>query len=74
MKWIKDIFYEIFRLFVDDGSFALAILIWLVLMRWLTSPPVISPAAAGLVLFVGLAFILIESALRYARHKRGQQQ
>ena len=37
MKWIKNIFREIFGLFVDDGAFALAILIWLSLMRWATS-------------------------------------
>jgi len=30
MNWLKNIFREIFGLFVDDGSFALlAILIWL---------------------------------------------
>lgn len=70
MKWVNNIFREIFGLFVDDGSFALAILLWLILMRWLTSRSLIESAAAGVVLFAGLALILIESALRYARRKR----
>jgi len=70
MKWAQNILRETFGLFVDDGSFALAILVWLILLRWLTSRPVIAPAVAGIVLFAGLAVILIESVLRYARRKR----
>ena len=34
MKWLKNILREIFGLFVDDGTFALAILIWLAVVRW----------------------------------------
>jgi len=70
MNWLKNIFREIFGLFVDDGSFALAIIIWLVLIRWTTSHLSLSPAATGILLFAGLALILIESTVRYARHKR----
>jgi len=69
VKWIKNILREIFGLFVEDWSFALSILLWLILMRWLTSRLVVAPAAAGVVLFAGLALILIESVLRYARRK-----
>jgi len=67
MKWIKNIFREIFGLFVDDGAFALAILIWLSFMRWATSHLALSPAAIGVILFAGLALILIESTTRFAR-------
>jgi hypothetical protein len=70
MKWVKNILREIFGLFVDDGSFALALLIWLILMRWVMSRPIIAPVVAGIALFTGLALILIESVLRYARRKR----
>jgi hypothetical protein len=70
MKWAQNILREIYGLFVDDGNFALAILVWLILMRWLTSRSVVAPAAAGIILFAGLALILIESILRYARRKR----
>ncbi len=29
MTWLRNIVAELFGLFVDDGSFAIAILIWL---------------------------------------------
>jgi hypothetical protein len=70
MMWIKNIFREIFGLFVDDGAFALAILVWLSFMRWAMSHLTLSPAIIGIILFAGLALILIESTTRYARHKR----
>lgn len=67
MSWLKSIFREIFGLFVDDGSFALAVLLWLLLL-WLVLAHV--PIAAiwrGPILFAGLIVILIASALRRAR-------
>ncbi len=70
MKWIKNIFREIFGLFVDDGSFAIAILIWLAVVRWVMPYLRITHAAIGVILFAGLALILIESTTRYARSKR----
>lgn len=70
MKWIKTILREIYGLFVDDGAFALAILIWLGLMRWTASHLRLSPTASAIILFAGLALILTESAVRYARRKR----
>jgi hypothetical protein len=59
---------EVWGLFVDDGSFAGAILVWVagavVLAR-------IGAGAGwvGVVLFVGLAGILIRSAVRFARRR-----
>ncbi len=70
MTWIKTILREIFGLFVDDGAFALAILIWLSFMHWTASHLQISPATSAVILFAGLALILIESTLRYARDKQ----
>ncbi|MBN9616234.1 MAG: hypothetical protein BGO25_18045 [Acidobacteriales bacterium 59-55] len=67
MKWISNIFREIFGLFVDDGSFALAILIWLTVLHWAVPYLRLAPAANAAIFFVGLALILAESALRYAR-------
>ena len=67
MKLLKTILDEAFGLFVDDGSFALAILIWLAVVAGLVR---FAPGAgpwAGPVLFVGLAAILVESAARQAR-------
>jgi hypothetical protein len=70
MRWLNSILREIFGLFVDDGSFAIAVLIWLALAVLLL--PRIAPAArwSGPALFAGLALILIESVLRYARQNR----
>ena len=70
MRWLNSILREIFGLFVDDGSFAIAILIWLALAVLLL--PRIAPPArwSGPALFAGLALILIESVLRYARQNR----
>jgi hypothetical protein len=70
MKWLKNILDEIFGLFVDDGSFALAILIWLALVRWATPHLNIPSRATGIILFAGLALILTESAARYSRRKQ----
>jgi hypothetical protein len=70
MKWIKTILREIYGLFVDDGAFALAILIWLSFMRWAVSHLRLSPVTSAIMLFAGLVLILTESAVRYARRKR----
>jgi hypothetical protein len=70
MNWLKNIFREIFGLFVDDGSFALAILLWLAVVRWATPHLNVPTGITGVILFAGLALILAENATRYSRHKR----
>ncbi|HEX4023447.1 MAG TPA: hypothetical protein VHX52_01895 [Steroidobacteraceae bacterium] len=66
MRWLTTIITEIFGLFVDDGSFALAILIWLGAV-WLALVRLALPRGWGaIVLFAGLAVILIGSAVRRA--------
>jgi len=67
MQWFRVIFREIFGLFVDDGSFAIAIIVWLGIV-WLLLPRlgVFSPWN-GLFLFAGLGCILVENTLRCAR-------
>jgi hypothetical protein len=72
MNWLKTILREIFGLFVDDASFALAILLWLVVVRTLTPHMGIPARWSGIILFTGLALILAESTTRYA--KRQQQK
>ena len=67
LQSLKAILRELYGLFVDDGSFAIAILVWLVLL-WLVRPYMhLSGAWTAVVLFAGLVAILIESALRRAR-------
>lgn len=67
MNWLRTIFREIFGLFVDDVSFALKILVWLGLTAFLLPYLGWAPRWRGFILFVGLAAILTESAIRYAR-------
>ena len=70
MTWLKNIVREIFGLFVDDVSFALAILLWLAVVRWLTPRLNIPSSVTGVILFAGLALILAESATSYSRRKQ----
>lgn len=67
MTWLKTVWSEFIGLFVDDGSLAIAILLWLA-TAWLLLPRLpLPPALPPMILFVGLALILVESALRQAR-------
>jgi membrane protein implicated in regulation of membrane protease activity len=65
MRWIASIVHEVFGLFVDDGLFALAIILWLAVAA-LMLPLVPLPLAwHGPVLFAGLAVILSWNCLRH---------
>jgi hypothetical protein len=69
MRWIQSVAREVVGLFVDDGNFAVAIVAWLAVC--VVSLPRVAIGAhwAGLTLFAGLALILIESVLRFARRR-----
>ena len=72
MAWVKTTFSELVSLFVEDGSLAVAILAWLgltavVLARFESLSP-----WRGMVLFAGLAAILVENTWRRARADRGK--
>jgi hypothetical protein len=67
MRWLRAIATEVFRLFVEDGAFALAITLWLGVI-WLVLRRLRVPAAlGGIILFAGLALILVESARRRSK-------
>ena len=67
MGWLKAIAAEIFGLFVEDGAFAFAIILWLG-VNWLVLPQLKAPTAlGGIILFVGLALILVGSARRRSK-------
>lgn len=67
MAWVKTILTEIFGLFVDDGSFAIAIVAWIAAM-WFVSLRVPDLVQwDGVLFFCGLALILVESVIRRAR-------
>ena len=69
MQWLRTVFTEIFSLFVDDGSFAIAILTWLVAAGSVFAYVNIPAGVKGPILFAGLAAILMESATRRARSR-----
>jgi hypothetical protein len=69
MRWLESIAREVFGLFVDDGSFAVAILAWLVVCLVVLPRVAAGARWAGPALFAGLALILIESVLRFSRRR-----
>jgi hypothetical protein len=64
MSWLRGIGSELLGLFVDDGWFALSIIVWLIacglVLPRFSLPSVFPP----MILFVGLVLILARSALR----------
>jgi hypothetical protein len=67
MSWLKTVLAEGWGLFVDDGRYALSIVVWL-LLAWLVLPQLhFGDGWNALILFVGLLAILLESAWRRAR-------
>jgi hypothetical protein len=67
VKWLRSIAREVWGLFVDDGSFAAAIVVWLAVAVLVL--PQVAAGWAGPVWFVGLAAILVESVLRAGRRR-----
>jgi hypothetical protein len=71
MNSIRAILREVIGLFVDDGSFALAIVAWVLggaLCIWLG----VEPVSEALLLFLGLASILAGNVWRSARQTRSR--
>lgn len=69
MSWIRSIVREVVGLFVDDGSFAMAVIVWLALAGFVLPRLRLRGHAAGVILFVGLGLILLESVLRFSKRK-----
>jgi hypothetical protein len=69
MQWLRTVLREIYGLFVDDGSFALAILLWIGLCS-LMLHRVPSISSRAILLFAGLALILLWSVLRFRGRSR----
>ncbi len=67
MRWIRTVADEVLGLFVDDGTFTVAILAWLLLV-WLAMSQLRIAPGWGAALFVfGLGAIFLESVARRAR-------
>ena len=58
---------KVFGLFVDDGSLALSILVWIFALHVVAPIASIEQTWAALVLFLGCAGILLENVLRASR-------
>ena len=69
MKFLNSVAGELFGMFVDDGSLAIGILIWAGVIAALQASRFLPPALAGLVLFLGLAALLLENVLRRSRNR-----
>jgi hypothetical protein len=67
MVALRKIVRELIGLFVDDGSLAAIVLVWIGVCG------LVLPSAPwhGLILFLGLALILVENVLRGARKGHG---
>jgi hypothetical protein len=74
MRWYSAVLHEVLGLFVDDGSFALAILVWLAIARWAFPRFGFANRWGGVILFAGLGFIIVESATRFSRRSRMQKR
>ena len=70
MHALATTFKELVSLFVDDGTLAATILIWVTFYGLLLQ---LLPIGSwqGPILFIGLAIILIENTRRASRSKRG---
>jgi len=67
MNALKTAWEEFLSLFIDDGSLAIGILVWVAIVG-LLFPRLPNSAQWGApVLFVGLAAVLVENVLRRAR-------
>jgi hypothetical protein len=69
MKWLKAICREILGLFVDDGSFAVAILLWLGVVWFISRHMGPGSVWSAVTLPAGIVLILIESAVRFKKRK-----
>jgi hypothetical protein len=70
MNFIRIAAKELFGLFVDDGSLALGILIWIGVAAALRWRAVVSPGLCGALMIAGLMALLVENVWRTSRRKR----
>ena len=70
MRWMRSALGEVWGLFVEDGSFAAGIVVWLGVVLVGVRRVAWGVRWGGVALFAGLALVLIENVLRYARRPR----
>jgi hypothetical protein len=67
MSSLVTIFKELWGLFVDDGSLALALIAWVAICAFGLPRLPVPPVWDGPLLFTGCVFILVFAVLRTAR-------
>lgn len=67
MNLLRTIVAELIGLFVDDGLFAAAIVVWVLLVGFVAPAIGVPPLWRAGLLFAGFAAILIESVARRSR-------
>jgi hypothetical protein len=67
MNWLRKLLAGLWGLFVDDGRYALAIMVWLLLAWWLLPLLHLGDGWNAPVFAAGLLAILVENVLRRAR-------
>lgn len=67
MNAIKTAIREVYGLFVEDGSYALALVVWIVAAALLLPRLSLAAAWRAPVLFAGMILILLENVVRSAR-------
>jgi len=66
MNVILTALQEVYGLFVEDGSYAAAIVVWLLVIGFLS--PYAAASLRAPLLVIGLVCILIENVVRTAKH------
>jgi hypothetical protein len=74
LSWISTVQRELVGLFVEDGSFALAVLAWLAGGAICIHLIGVDPAIEGVLLAAGFTLLLAENVDRTARGARGQPE
>jgi len=69
MSWIAGAARELIGLFVEDGSLALAVLVWVAVAVLVFPVLPIDRGWLAIAVFAGLAVILVENLLRAARRR-----
>jgi len=69
MGWVRAAIRELIALFVDDGSLAIAVLVWVAVVVLIFPAASLDRGWLAVLLFAGLALILLENVLRAARRR-----
>jgi hypothetical protein len=70
MKLLQASLLEVYGLFVDDGSLALAILVWVALAFFVFGYLPVGGVGRAALFFAGLVVLLVENVWRAARKRR----